>query len=133
MRPSKPCSTSCCVSLPRNELSAAAPTIATLSGERRGRRSGISSRRSNYSFVIPGRRAAASPKSIFQRPVFMDSRPRPQGDPGMTGLSQPEAAGDDAAQYLAGAALDRQLRRDQGGVVQGLLEAVVVSVRVGVA
>jgi hypothetical protein len=24
-------------------------------------------------FVIPGRRAAASPESIFQRPVFMDS------------------------------------------------------------
>jgi hypothetical protein len=26
--------------------------------------------------VIPGRRAAASPESIFQRPVFMDSGPR---------------------------------------------------------
>jgi hypothetical protein len=24
-------------------------------------------------FVIPGRRAAASPESIFERPVFMDS------------------------------------------------------------
>jgi hypothetical protein len=35
-------------------------------------------------FVIPGRRAAASPESIFQRPVFMDSGPRPPGDPGMT-------------------------------------------------
>src|SRR4029077_411472 len=34
--------------------------------------------------VIPGRRAAASPESIFQRPVFMDSGPRPLGDPGMT-------------------------------------------------
>jgi adenine-specific DNA-methyltransferase len=34
--------------------------------------------------VIPGRGAAASPESIFQRPVFMDSGPRPPGDPGMT-------------------------------------------------
>src|SRR5438309_8365334 len=29
-------------------------------------------------------RGAASPESIFQRPVFMDSGPRPSGDPGMT-------------------------------------------------
>src|SRR6266478_1695579 len=35
--------------------------------------------------VIPGRRAAASPEPIFQRPVFMGSGPRPVGDPGMTG------------------------------------------------
>src|SRR5437763_10033139 len=34
--------------------------------------------------VIPGRRAAASPASIFQRLVFMDSGPRPSADPGMT-------------------------------------------------
>src|SRR5436305_8346906 len=31
--------------------------------------------------VIPGRRAAASPEAIFQRPVFMDSGPRPLADP----------------------------------------------------
>src|SRR5207248_8563854 len=37
-------------------------------------------------FVIPGRRAAASPESIFQRPVFMDSGPSPAGYPGMTSL-----------------------------------------------
>ena len=30
----------------------------------------------NHHIVIPGRRAAASPESIFQRPVFMDSGPR---------------------------------------------------------
>src|SRR5437588_4636362 len=29
-------------------------------------------------------RGAASPESIFQRPVLMDSGPRPSGDPGMT-------------------------------------------------
>src|SRR5437764_11018949 len=34
--------------------------------------------------VIPGRRAAASSEAIFQRPVFMDSGPRPLADPGMT-------------------------------------------------
>src|SRR4029077_13885766 len=34
--------------------------------------------------VIPGRRAAASPESKFQRPVFVDSGPPPPGDPGMT-------------------------------------------------
>src|SRR5712671_1592635 len=34
--------------------------------------------------VIPGRRAAAIPESIFQRPVFMASGPRPPDDPGMT-------------------------------------------------
>src|SRR5438046_10184991 len=34
--------------------------------------------------VIPGRRTAASPESIFQRPVFMDSGPSPAGYPGMT-------------------------------------------------
>src|SRR5438094_5790887 len=34
--------------------------------------------------VLPGRRAAASPEAIFQRPVFMDSGPRPLADPGMT-------------------------------------------------
>src|SRR5438552_5194012 len=41
--------------------------------------------------VIPGRRAAVSPESMFQRPVFMDSGPRPSGDPGMifSALSQP--------------------------------------------
>src|SRR5438874_5547883 len=38
-------------------------------------------------FVIPGRRAAASPESIFQRPVFMDSGPSPAGYPGMTSLA----------------------------------------------
>ena len=38
------------------------------------------------------------------------------------------AAGDDAAQDLAGAALDRQLGGDQRGVAQRLLEAVVVAV-----
>src|SRR5437762_14221914 len=31
-------------------------------------------------------RGAASPESIFQRPVFMDSGPRPLGDPGMAFL-----------------------------------------------
>src|SRR5205823_2049894 len=31
--------------------------------------------------VIPGRRTAASPESIFQRPVSMDSGPRPAADP----------------------------------------------------
>jgi len=36
------------------------------------------------SMVIPGRREAASPESIFQKPVFMDSGPRPSDDPGMT-------------------------------------------------
>jgi hypothetical protein len=34
--------------------------------------------------VIPGRRAAENPESIFQRPVFMDSGPSPAGCPGMT-------------------------------------------------
>src|SRR5216684_8218713 len=34
--------------------------------------------------VIPGRRAAASPEPIFQRPVFMGSGPDPAGRPGMT-------------------------------------------------
>jgi hypothetical protein len=34
--------------------------------------------------VIPGRRAAANPESIFQKPVFMDSGSRPWGGPGMT-------------------------------------------------
>src|SRR5262249_19451836 len=34
--------------------------------------------------VLPGRRTAASPESIFQRPAFMDSGPRPSGDPAMT-------------------------------------------------
>jgi hypothetical protein len=34
--------------------------------------------------VIPGRRAAGNPESIFQRPVFMDSGPSPRGCPGMT-------------------------------------------------
>src|SRR5207302_1821684 len=34
--------------------------------------------------VIPGRRAAAIPEAIFQRPVFMDSGPRPLADSGMT-------------------------------------------------
>jgi len=33
--------------------------------------------------VIPGHGAAVNPESIFQRPVFMDSGPRPLGDPGM--------------------------------------------------
>src|SRR6266853_4168086 len=44
------------------------------------------------------------------------------------GSAQPEAAGDDAAQHFAGAALDRQFGGDQGGVAQGLLEPVVVAV-----
>ena len=35
-------------------------------------------------FVIPGRRAAANPESIFQRPVFMDSGFTPSACPGMT-------------------------------------------------
>jgi hypothetical protein len=38
--------------------------------------------------VIPGRREAASPESIFQKLVFMDSEPRPSGDPGMTSLAR---------------------------------------------
>src|SRR5436190_21906440 len=57
---------------------------------KRRRRSGqrLSARMQNPApepqIVLPGRRAAASPESIFQRPVFMDSGPRPLADPGMT-------------------------------------------------
>src|SRR5205807_422205 len=40
--------------------------------------------RARSTVVIPGRRAAVSPESIFHRPVFMDSGPRPPADPGMT-------------------------------------------------
>src|SRR5205085_2919988 len=42
-------------------------------------------------------------------------------------LSQPQPAGDDAAQDLAGAALDRQLGGDQRRLAQRFLEAVVVA------
>src|SRR5207248_11217257 len=31
---------------------------------------------------------SVSPESIFQRPVFMDSGPRPPGDPGMTSVDR---------------------------------------------
>src|SRR5437588_946749 len=57
---------------------------------KRRRRSGqrLSARMPNPTpepqIVIPGRRAAASPEAIFQRPVFMDSGPRPLADSGMT-------------------------------------------------
>src|SRR5437588_3350328 len=36
--------------------------------------------------VIPGRRTAASPETIFQRPVSMGSGPGPSGHPGMKPL-----------------------------------------------
>ena len=35
---------------------------------------------------LRARGQAASPEAIFQRPVFMDSGPRPADDPGMTFL-----------------------------------------------
>src|SRR5258705_2915036 len=91
MRPGYPCSIKNWVVRPRRVwVSAEAPTIATLSGEKRGCRSGI-------------------------------------------GSAQAEAAGDDAAQDFAGAALYRQLGRDQGGVAQGFFETIVVAVRQRVA
>jgi hypothetical protein len=37
-----------------------------------------------YSVVIPGRRAAANPEPIFQRPVFMGSGLSASPSPGMT-------------------------------------------------
>src|SRR5580700_8693896 len=40
-----------------------------------------------YPIVIPGRRIAASPESIFRRSVFMDSGSSPPGYPGMTSVA----------------------------------------------
>src|SRR5207248_11465710 len=44
----------------------------------------FAARHCESSAVIPGRRAAASPESIFQRPVFMDSGLSALPSPGMT-------------------------------------------------
>jgi hypothetical protein len=58
--------------------------------------------RSTPHAVIPGRRAAANPEAIFQRPVFMGSGPGPAGRPGMTA---PGSGGQafDPATYVGGA------------------------------
>src|ERR1043166_9064160 len=55
--------------------------------------------------VIPGRRAAASPESIFQRPVFMDSGPRPSADPVLTRWAENHDGADRLAGFERGKAV----------------------------
>src|SRR3954454_741363 len=102
--------------------------MATLSGDSSGRRSGIPL------LCHSGAARRAGPGTHIPEALFMRSGLAAAPPPGTTSkLSQPEAAGDDAAQDFAGAALDRDLGRDQRGVPQCFFETVIVAVRVGIA
>src|SRR3954447_6791701 len=91
--------------------------MTTLSGARRGRRSGI----------LAPKRERGRPARSWRSKASPDAGP---GGPWSEcwRLSQAETAGDNAAQDFAGAALDRDFWRDQRCVAQRFLEAIVVAV-----